>query len=403
MPGHATERLGTCIGRCIVRAAARATVRRSLSLDIETPHASGLFRSALATIAPYNAGLSADHVRRLYGIGDVVKLASNENPLGASKAAHAAIAEAIGTVCVYPDPACTALREVIGGSLGIPPDCLVFGNGSEELIAIACRAFLDPRDEVIVSSPTFSVAADNATVMGARVLDVPRRPNLTLDADAIEAAISPTAKILYLCNPNNPTGTMVPRHEFASICRAAGRDTLIIVDEAYYEYARGEDEYPDSLQFLPSIDAASLVLRPVSKAYGLAGLRVGYGVASSAAVARQLDSVRTAFNVNHLAQAAAVAAWSDQDHVARSVAHNEGERIRLAAALRQRGFDPAPSATNFLFFDTWQQSREIADRLLRRGVIVKPWGGAFTTYIRVSIGTAAQNDQFLAALDEACA
>ena len=376
---------------------------REVSLDIETPRASGLFRSALASIAPYNAGLSADHVRRLYGMTEIAKLASNENPLGASQEAHKAMATALTAACVYPDPACTALREIISGALDVPPDRLAFGNGSEELIAIACRAFLDPGDTAIVSSPTFSVAADNATIMGAHVVDVPRRADLTLDVGALSAAISPRTKLVYVCNPNNPTGTMVARDDFVNICRAAGGDTLIIVDEAYYEYARGEEEYPDSLAFLPSIDAAWLVLRTFSKAYGLAGLRVGYGVASSAAVVRQLDSVRTAFNVNHLAQAAAVAAWSDQAHVARSVAHNEGERIRLAAELRQRGYDPAPSATNFLFFDTRRQSRDVAEQLLRRGVIVKPWGGAFATFVRVSIGAAAQNDRFLAAFDEACA
>jgi histidinol-phosphate aminotransferase len=195
---------------------------------------------------------------------------------------------------------------------------------------------------------------------------------------------------------------MIGSADFERICKSACGNTLVIVDEAYHEYARTEADYPNSLAFLPTIDAAWLVLRTFSKAYGLAGLRVGYGIASSSAIARQLDMVRAAFNVNQLAQAAALAAWADQAHVDQSVAHNELARAELEAALRQRGFEPAKSATNFLFFDTRRESRDVFDRLLRQGVIVKPWGGAFATFIRVTIGTAAENDRFLEAFDATC-
>jgi histidinol-phosphate aminotransferase len=357
------------------------------------------FRSATAGLQPYNAGLSADHVRRRYGIADVIKLASNENPFGPSPAASAAVATALGAVAVYPDPYCSALRLEIAGRLGVAPDRLVFGNGSEDLIGIACRAFLDPGDRAVLSSPTFSVYADFAAVMGAAVVDVPRRADFSLDAAAVRAALRAPTKLLFLCNPNNPTGTMIPRDHFEAICRAAGTGTLIIADEAYCEYARIEPDYPGSLDFLPGIAAPWLVLRTFSKAYGLAGLRIGYGIASSPEIARQIDMVRTAFNVNHLAQAAALAAFGDDAHVERTVAHNAAERRRVAGLLRARGLDPAASATNFLYLDVGRDARRTAEALLAHGIIVKPWAGAFARYIRVSIGTVAENDRFLAALD----
>lgn len=357
------------------------------------------FRAATAALQPYNAGLSAEHVRRRYVVAEVAKLASNENPFGASPAVAASLAAGLGTVALYPDPHCTALRAAIAERLAVAPDRLVFGNGSEDLVGIVCRAFLDPGDRVVLSSPTFSVYGDLATVMGAAVVDVPRRGDFGLDPAAVCLALTPETRLLFLCNPNNPTGTMVGRADFAAICRAAGPGTLIVADEAYYEYARAEADYPDSLAVLPGIVAPWLVLRTFSKAYGLAGLRIGYGIASSPEVARQVDMVRTAFNVNQLAQVAALAAWGDPAHVEKTVANNAAERARVAGVLRRAGLAPSASAANFLFVDVGREAREVAERLLAEGVIVKPWAGTFAHFIRVSIGTAAENDRFLAALD----
>lgn len=359
------------------------------------------FRAATAALQPYNAGLSAEHVRRRYGVADVVKLASNENPFGASPAVAASLADGLGSVALYPDPHCTALRTAIAGRLAVAPDRLVFGNGSEDLVGILCRAFLDPGDRVVLSSPTFSIYADFAAVMGAAVVDVPRRADFGLDVPAVRRALVPETRLLFLCNPNNPSGTMIPRADFEAIGRAAGPGTVIVADEAYYEYARPEADYPDSLAALPGVAAPWLVLRTFSKAYGLAGLRIGYGIASSPEVARQIDMVRTAFNVNRLAQAAALAAWGDTAHVEKTVAHNSIERARVAASLRRAGLAPSASAANFLFVDVGRNAREVAERLLAEGVIVKAWAGAFASFIRVSIGTAAENDRFLAALDRA--
>ena len=220
-----------------------------------------------------------------------------------------------------------------------------------------------------------------------------------LDVAATIDALSPRTKLLFLCNPNNPTGTVIPCGDFEVICRAASPDTLIVVDEAYYEYARGDD-YPESLELLSALKRKYLVLRTFSKAYALAGLRIGYGIASEDAFVRHLDLVRTAFNVNRVAQLAARAAWSDEAAVQAAVKATIAERERVASALRERGYAPAQSRANFLFFNVRQPAAELAERLLRLGVIIKPWGGSFASWIRVSIGRHEDNDHFLASLDE---
>ncbi|MFN7190050.1 MAG: aminotransferase class I/II-fold pyridoxal phosphate-dependent enzyme, partial [Rhodospirillales bacterium] len=200
--------------------------------------------------------------------------------------------------------------------------------------------------------------------------------------------------------PNNPTGNAIPATEFEAICSAAHTDTVIVADEAYYEYARGGD-YPESIPMLDGMRKHYLVLRTFSKAYGLAGLRVGYGIASEAAFARHLDLVRSAFNVNRLAQIAARAAWSDQAAVAKVVAFTTAERARVSRALAAMGHEPAASRANFVFFDAKRPAAAMAQALLRHGVIVKPWGGSFATWLRVSIGCKEDNDQFLAAFESA--
>jgi histidinol-phosphate aminotransferase len=359
----------------------------------------GPMRAALAHLVPYNAGFSAEAARERYGITQAVKLASNESPFGPSPAVRVALAAALSDVALYPDPYCTALRAAIAGAIDVAPERLVFGNGSEDLLSVISRAFLDPGDRIVVSSPTFSVYADSAAIMGAAVIDVPRPPDLTLDVEAVCTAVGKRPKLLFLCNPNNPTGTMITGQEFECICSSAGPSTLIVADEAYFEYAVAGPNYPRSLETLSAMSAPWIVLRTFSKAYGLAGLRVGYGIASSPDIARQVELARTAFNVNHLAQVAALAAWNDPTHMTETVAYNRVEMPRLAAALKARGFAPAASAANFLFLDVRQDARMIADRLMAQGAIVKPWSGEFGTYLRVTVGTALQNEAFLAALD----
>lgn len=357
------------------------------------------YRDAVTTLVPYNAGLGVEEIHRLYAPPRIAKLGSNENPYGPSPRVRDALLEA-APLEYYPDPNCKDLREDIARTLGIAPDRLIFGNGSEDILAFACRCFINPGDEVVLSSPTFSVYRDNAIVMGAAIVDVPRKPDLSLDTAATISALTPKTKLLFLCNPNNPTGNAIPATEFEAICSAAHTDTVIVADEAYYEYARGGD-YPESIPMLDGMRKHYLVLRTFSKAYGLAGLRVGYGIASEAAFARHLDLVRSAFNVNRLAQIAARAAWSDQAAVAKVVAFTTAERARVSRALAAMGHEPAASRANFVFFDAKRPAAAMAQALLRHGVIVKPWGGSFATWLRVSIGCKEDNDQFLAAFESA--
>jgi len=360
---------------------------------------SAFYREAVPTLAPYNAGLGAEEIRRLHAPPRIAKLGSNENPYGPHADVRAAIAEA-ASIAQYPDPHCRDLREAIARDLGIDPGRLVFGNGSEDILGFASRCFLNAADEVVLSSPTFSVYRDNAVVMGARVVDVPRRQDLSLDAAATIAALTPRTKLLFLCNPNNPTGNPIPAAEFAAICAAAPPGCAIMVDEAYYEYARG-DGYPESIPLLDGLGRTCLVLRTFSKAFGLAGLRIGYAIASDASVARHLDLVRTAFNVNRLAQVAALAAWRQRGAVKDVVDATRAERVRVARALAALGHAPVESRANFLFLDTRRPASAISQALLRQGVIVKPWGGAFATWIRVTTGSPEDNDQFLAAFARA--
>lgn len=356
-----------------------------------------LSRPATRDLTPYVPGLSAEHVAAVYGVKDIAKLASNENPFASSDQVREALEQALGTLSLYPDPQCLRLRALLAESLQVAPERLVFGNGSEDLIACTARGFLDDGDRIAISTPTFPVYADCAIAMKGEVVDVPRRADLTLDVDAVCKILATGPKILFLCNPNNPTGTAVATEDFERICKAADERTLVVVDEAYYEYARGPG-HPESLEILPRAKAPWLVLRTFSKAYGLAGLRIGYGIASDPLIVRQIDLMRTAFNVNGLAQTAACAAWSDRTALERAVQHNALERERVSKVLSDRGLALARSAANFLFLDTQRSSRDLAEELMRRGVIVRPWGGAYPTWIRVSLGTRAQNDRFLEAL-----
>ncbi len=357
-----------------------------------------LIRNATRGLTPYVPGLSEEAVRQRYVVDAIAKLGSNENPFGASPHVVEAMARASSSTSFYPDPNCTVIRHAIAETLNLPPSHLVFGNGSEEILSTLCRAFLNEGEEVIQSSPTFSVYANCSTAMGARIIDVPRRTNFTIDVDALLAALTPRTKLLFLCNPNNPTGTAICTEDFERLTCNLPLQTLLVVDEAYYEYARTQPDYPDSLAALSTLHSPWLVLRTFSKAYGLAGARIGYGICSNNDIAKQIDLIRTAFNVNQFAQVGAQAAWADTGHVKRSVEHNEYQRLWLTNKLTAMGLAPAASYTNFLFVDTGRASGTVCESLLTQGVIVKPWGGAYSSFIRVTVGATTHNVHFLQGL-----
>lgn len=371
-----------------------------------------LARPEVRPLPAYNAGLSSDAVRQRYGVSDVVRLASNENPFGVSPAVRKALAAVVDDVGNYPDANCTALREAIAQSTGVAADRLVFGDGSEDLIKILCEVFLSPGDRVVTQCPVFGLHEIYPKMMGAEVELLELNADMGFDIDAWCAAVSKAPKIAFLPNPSNPVGCMMDVAQFARVLEATPQGTVLVVDEAYYEYALHDDDYPDVLAMLAQRQGPWIVLRTFSKAWGLAGLRVGYGMADSAAFVALMDKVRSPFNVNMAAQRAALAAWSDPTHmrsgVASTVALREDLRRQLLALAEPgqplQGLRIAPSVANFLFLDLGRPNGPVAEALLKQGIIIKPWKeSGFEHFLRVSIGTEQDNARFVQALVQAMA
>jgi histidinol-phosphate aminotransferase len=369
----------------------------------------GAFLTSLARVEvrdlpAYNAGLSSELVRQRYGVTRVARLASNENPFGPSPDVAKALQELAGSASSYPDANCRALRAAIALRTGTDADRVVIGNGSENLLEVLCQAFLSRGDRVVTLLPSFGLHEIYPRMMGARVQMVPVRPDMEFDVDAWCTALASgqqAPKMVILSNPSNPVGCMLDSHAFRRIVKATPAQTLLVIDEAYYEYALTTPGFPDALAELHNQARPWIVLRTFSKAWGLAGLRVGYGIASAPKLVELLDRVRTPFNVNAAAQSAALAAWDDTAHMQQCVLSTVAMRDALAEQLRSMGVRVAPSATNFLFLNVMQPNGPIAEALLRCGVIVKPWKeSGYEHYIRVSIGSADDNALFLSALNK---
>jgi histidinol-phosphate aminotransferase len=356
-------------------------------------------REEVRTLPLYNAGLSADYVRSHYQVEEVAKLGSNENPYGTSPRVLAAVAAAVPGAALYPDSAGDPLREALSHRLGIPADRIALGNGSEDLIAISAHTFLSPGDEFVTITPSFGLHVIHAQALGARVRAVPVRADYSVAVEGLIDAISPRTRMVILSNPSNPTGSSITAADMNRLIAALAEDTLLVFDEAYFEYAATDPSYPAFLPMLKRCPTPWLMLRTFSKAYGLAGLRVGYGIASDAALVSLMNRVRSPFNVNRLAQVAAAAALEEVEFVQDCVARTIEERERVRAELTAQGYTVAPSRANFLFVDAGEDASELAVRLLHHGVIVKPWREpGFTGHFRVSTGSPRENNQFLKAL-----
>ncbi|MFS2054380.1 histidinol-phosphate transaminase [Variovorax sp. Varisp41] len=365
-----------------------------------------LARPEVAPLPAYNAGLSSEAVRARYGVDQIARLASNENPYGASPAVARALVDLAARAGTYPDAHCTALRAAIAERSGAQPAELVIGNGSEDILQMLCQAFLGPGDRVLTQRPAFGLHEIYPRMMGAQVELLALTPELGFDIEAWCAALARGPKLVMLANPSNPVGCMFDTRDFERLLAAVPAGTLLVVDEAYYEYARLAPGYPDVLARLRGEAVAFpwIVLRTFSKAWGLAGLRVGYGIASDAALVQLLDRVRTPFNVNLAAQAAALAAWGDEACMAAAVEQTVRLREALAAQLCARdwpGLRIAPSAANFLFIDLGRPNGPVNEALLAHGIIVKPWKEpGFERFIRVSVGAPHELERFVAAMDE---
>jgi len=357
----------------------------------------------VARLRPYEPGKPIDEVRRELGVDDPVKLASNENAWGVSPRAVAAIAEAAREVHLYPDGGAFYLRRAVAEFVGVAPGQLVFGNGSNELIELLVRTFVQPGQNVVTSAVSF-VAYKLCTLGAARELrEAPLGADMGFDLDGLLERVDQNTRLIFIANPNNPTGTCLgadalDRFLAAVDARCAADPPIVAMDEAYIEY-QSRSDYPDSVA-LVARRPRTVALRTFSKAYGLAGARCGYGVTSRELV-ELMERVRQPFNVNSLAQAGALAALGDQGHVQRCVRETLAERARVHAALATMGFGVVPSHCNFLLVAFHRDAAALHQALMRRGVICRPMGPyGLTTQLRVTIGLPAENDRLLAALAE---
>lgn len=350
----------------------------------------------LAGVKTYVPGKPLEELKREYGIKDAVKMASNENALGPSPKAVKAVQKALSNLHRYPEGGCHYLRQKLARRLGVAEGELVFGNGSDELLVFAVRAFAGQGDEVVIANPTFLIYEIASAVEGAAVIRVPMK-NFRYDLDAMRAKITPRTKLIFIANPDNPVGTYISAKALENFLRFVPKQVIVVLDEAYYDFARIKKDYPESLKLLKEYKNL-IVTRTFSKAYGLAGLRVGYSV-SHPDIAAALNKVREPFNVNSLAQAAAVAALDDVSFLKKTVKTVNDGRAFLTKELKKMRFEPVDTVTNFILFDMKQDAQGIYEALLRQGVIVRPMNGwGLKTFLRVTIGTAKDNKRFLKAL-----
>lgn len=350
-------------------------------------------------IAPYVPGKPIAETARELGIAeaDILKMASNENPLGASPKALAAIRGALDELHYYPDGSGYELKMILSRRLGLEPGNFVLGNGSNDILELAARAFLTSADSAVFSRHAFMVYALVVQAIGAKSIEVPAKDYGT-DLDAIAAAIRPDTKIVFLANPNNPTGTFTPWDELERFVAGVPRRVLVVLDEAYGEYLPDALKSPAArwLGRFPNL----VVSRTLSKAFGLAGLRVGFGFAHPG-VAELMNRVRQPFNVNHLAMVAACAALDDDAFIEKSRAMNAAGLVQLEAGFRRLGLEYIPSFGNFITVRVGDAAR-VYDSMLREGVIVRPIAGyGMPEHLRVTVGLPAHNERFLAALERA--
>ncbi len=350
----------------------------------------------IRSLIPYEPGKPIEEVEREFGIANSVKLASNENPLGPSPKALAAIRAKLDQLNLYPDGDCFYLKRGLSQKLGVAPENLIFGNGSNEIIELAARTFMRPGDEAVMAEQAFVVYQLIVQAVGGKGVAVPLK-DFTHDLAALSDAVSARTRVVFLANPNNPTGTIYRRSEWEAFLGKVSRDVLLIVDEAYFEYVQDPD-YPDSLRY-HSQDRAILTLRTFSKLYGLAGLRIGYGVASKELISL-MQRVRQPFNVNAPAQWAALAALDDLEHVKRSLEENRQGLNYLQREFSHLGLEFVPSQANFILVRVGK-GQEVFKRLLTEAVIVRPTAGyRFPEHVRVTVGTMAENRKFIEAIEK---
>ncbi len=347
-------------------------------------------------LVPYPPGKPIDELKRELGVEKIIKLASNENPVGPSPKALQAMKRVVEGVNRYPDGSAYYLKQKLSEKLGVQPAQIILGNGSNEIIELVFRTFYQPGDNVVSAEITFAVYPIIARAMGAEYRAAPMR-GLSYDMEKLADLVDEKTRLVFISNPNNPTGTYITERELEDFMRKVPETTLVVLDEAYFEFV-DRDDYPDGLKYLREYPNL-LVMRTFSKIYGLAGLRIGYGIGSEDVV-DYLNRVRQPFNVNLVAQEAALAALDDDEFVDRVRELTHRGLAYLYGEVEKMGLEYVPSVTNFFLIKVGR-GKEVFEALLRKGVIVRPMDGYnLPEYIRVNVGTEDENTFFIEALRE---
>jgi histidinol-phosphate aminotransferase len=357
-------------------------------------------RKCILDLKEYVPGKPIEEVKRELGLEDVIKLSSNENPLGASPLAlQAMVKEIHGNVHTYPEALSPVLAAKLAQIYDLDPNQFLFNNGVDGVLSMIAMAFVDSGDEVVTSQFSFFSYQSVTAHMGGSMILVPQTEDRRFDIDAIIAALTPRTKIVFLCNPNNPTGTITYRDEFERLLAAVPENCLLVCDEAYYDYV-DDPEYPQTIPYLK--DHSNLIItRTFSKVMGLAGVRIGYAIANQSII-QVLRKVCDPFPVNRVAQAGALAGLDDQDFLDRSVRIVKQGRDQLMAGLLNLGLKATPSQTNFILIDLGFPAGPIYEAMLRQGVIVRPLGSqGLPTCLRFTVGLPDQNERALTALRNA--
>jgi histidinol-phosphate aminotransferase len=352
-------------------------------------------KSNIVHLPVYQPGKPVEDVKRELGLQEVIKLASNENPFGCSEQAKTAVIEELSHLNIYPDGASVELTAALAQELGVESNQIIFGTGSSEIILMINRAFIVPGDETIMADETFPQYKHNAEIENATIVEVPLNEGKH-DLPAMLAKVNDRTKIIWICNPNNPTGTIVTLPELSAFLKEVPSHVLVVLDEAYGEYI-DDPAFPDGIKLLSEYRNL-IVLRTFSKIYGLAALRIGYGVGHPDVI-RFTNQVREPFNTSRAAQAAAKAALADKAFISYCRDQNQQGIQYLSEQFDRLGLSYFPAYGNFVMVDVKRSSPEVFDGLLRRGIISRPRWTYYPNHIRITVGTREQNEKFIAALE----
>ena len=356
-----------------------------------------LTRKGISDLKLYIPGKSIEEVKRELGLKEVIKLASNETSVGPSPLAVAAIKKEIKNINLYPEGSNSVLREKLAHKLSINKEIIIISNGEDDIIDLIGMAFINEGDEVIVGAITFPAYETAAKIMGGKIIPI-KLKDYTYDLEEIARGINGKTKIVFICNPNNPTGTIVDKESVGRFIKQVPKDVIVVFDEAYYDYVEDKN-YPNSLFYVLERKNV-IVLRTFSKIAGIAGLRIGYGIANPELIG-YLNRVVNPFTTNRLAQVAALASLDDKEHYRKVLRSNQEGKKYLYKELKELGLFYLPTETNFIFIDLKKDSKAIFEKLLKKGVIIRPgetWG--CPNFIRLTIGTAYENKRFIKALKE---